>query len=83
MATYASEKNVSHASMESFVAAKVLVEAIRRAGPNLTRQKVIAARDKMKSFDLGGFQIGFSADNHQGSTFVEMTVIGQDGKLRR
>ena len=79
----ASLANVSHASMESFVAAKVLVEAIRKAGPNPTRQKVIAALDKMNSFDLGGFEIGFSPDNHQGSTFVEITVIGQDGKLRR
>lgn len=83
MAAFAPDKSVSHASMESFVAAKVLVEAIRKAGPNPTRQKVIAALDKMKSFDLGGFKIGFSPDNHQGSTFVEITVIGQDGKLRR
>lgn len=83
MATYAPDKYVSHASMESFVAAKVLVEAIRRAGPNPTRQKVIAALDKLKSYDLGGFRIGFSPDNHQGSTFVEITVIGQNGKLRR
>ena len=83
MAAYAPDKNVSHTSMESFVAAKVLVEAIRRAGPKPTRQKVISALDKMKSFDLGGFKVGYSPDNHQGSTFVEITVIGQDGKLRR
>lgn len=83
MATYAPDKIVSHASMESFVAAKVLVEAIRRAGGSPTRQKVVAALNKMNSYDLGGFKIGFTPDNHEGSNFVEITVIGQDGKLRR
>jgi len=55
--------------MESFVAAKVLVEAIRRAGPDATRQKVQQALENMRSVDLGGFRIGFSPDNHVGSTF--------------
>jgi branched-chain amino acid transport system substrate-binding protein len=83
MGTYAPDKNISHASMESFVAAKVLVEAIRRAGPNPTRQKVLSSLNKMSNFDLGGFKIAFAPDNHEGSNFVEITVIGQDGKLRR
>jgi branched-chain amino acid transport system substrate-binding protein len=83
MAKYAPDKNVSHASMESFVAAKVVVEAIRRASPNPTRQKIVAALDKMKNFDVGGFKIGYSPENHEGSNFVEITVIGQGGALRR
>jgi branched-chain amino acid transport system substrate-binding protein len=77
------EKVVSYASMESFIAAKILVEAIRRAGGNPTRDKVMAQLEKMNSYDAGGFKVSFSPGNRVGSRFVEVTVIGPGGKLMR
>lgn len=69
--------------MESFIAAKILVEAIRRAGGDPTRRKIMAQLEKMKTYDAGGFKVGFSPQNRVGSKFVEVTVIGPDGKLIR
>jgi ABC-type branched-subunit amino acid transport system substrate-binding protein len=83
MKKYQPEKVVSYASMESFIAAKILVEAIRRCGADPTRPKLIAQLEKMNSYDVGGFKIGFSPDNHVGSKFVEVTVISRDGMLLR
>ncbi|MBI2768070.1 MAG: ABC transporter substrate-binding protein [Burkholderiales bacterium] len=83
MKKYQPEKVVSYASMESFIAAKILVEAIRRAGGNPTREKIVTQLDRMTSYDVGGFKINFSPDNHVGSKFVEVTVIGPGGKLMR
>lgn len=83
MKKYQPEKVVSYASMESFIAAKILVEAIQRSGADPTRQKIITQLDKMNSYDVGGFKVSFSPDNHVGSKFVEVTVIGRDGKLLR
>jgi ABC-type branched-subunit amino acid transport system substrate-binding protein len=83
MKKYQPEKVVSYASMESFIAAKILVEAIQRSGADPTRQKIMAQLDKMNSYDVGGFKVSFSPDNHVGSKFVEVTVIGRDGKLLR
>lgn len=80
---YHPEKVVSYASMESFIAAKILVEAIRRSGADPTRQKIMIQLDKMNSYDVGGFKVSFSPQNHTGSKFVEVTVIGRDGKLLR
>lgn len=77
------DKVVSYASMESFIAAKILVEAIRRAGGNPTREKVIAQLEKMHSYDAGGFKVSFSPENRVGSKFVEVTVIGAGGRLMR
>ena len=37
----------------------------------------------MNNYDVGGFRITFSPDNHVGSHFVEVTVIGRDGRLLR
>ncbi len=83
MAKYQPDKVVSYASMESFIAAKILVEAIRRSGADPTRSKVINQLEKMSSYDAGGFKVSFSPENRVGSKFVEVTVIGRDGKLLR
>ena len=83
MAKYQPDKVVSYASMESFIAAKILVEAIRRSSADPTRAKVISQLEKMSSYDVGGFKVSFSPANRVGSKFVEATMIGRDGKLLR
>lgn len=74
---------VTPAMLEGFAGAKVMVEALRRAGKNATRESVIAALNGMKSYDLGGLEIGYSATDHTGLDFVELSIIGQDGTFQR
>lgn len=83
MAKYQPDKVISYASMESFIAAKILVEALRRSGPEPTRQKIMAQLEKLSSYDVGGFRVSFSPQSRTGSRFVEVTVIGRDGRLLR
>jgi ABC-type branched-subunit amino acid transport system substrate-binding protein len=74
-------KEFSFSSLESYIGAKVLVEALRRAGPKPTRASLMQALDGMKSYDVGGYTVSFAPDNHNGSSFVELTVIGQGNKF--
>jgi ABC-type branched-subunit amino acid transport system substrate-binding protein len=74
-------KDYSFTSLESFIAAKVAVEALKRAGPRPTREGFMQALDNLKSFDTGGYVVSFSPTNHNGSSFVELTVIGRDLKF--
>ena len=74
---------VSYAAMEGFISAKVLVEGLRRAGRHLTREGFIKALESIHGEDLGGVMIGYSEDDHTGSEFVEMTMIGRDGRFVR
>jgi len=78
---YAPKELVNYTSFEEFVGAKVLVEALRRAGPNPTRAKVVKALESMGSYDTGGITVSFSPGNRVGSRYVEVTVIGSSGKL--
>lgn len=78
---YAPKEVVNYTSFEEFVGAKVLVEALRRAGPNPTRAKVVKALESMNSYDTGGVIVNFSPNNRIGSRYVEVTVIGSTGKL--
>jgi len=74
-------KEYSFTSFEAYLGAKVAVEAMRRAGPRLTREAFMRELDAMHDFDTGGYIVGFSPSNHNGSSFVELTVIGKDLKF--
>lgn len=75
--------SVSFTSLEGFIAAKVLVEALRRAGRDLTRERLISALESMTDLDVGGFMVSYSPTDHGGSKFVELTAIGADGTFVR
>jgi len=76
-------KNYSWTSLEGFIAAKVLVEGLRRTGADLTREKFITAMESLRDYDVGGYTVSFSPTDHNGSKFVELTVIGKDGTFLR
>ncbi|MDR7150913.1 ABC-type branched-subunit amino acid transport system substrate-binding protein [Hydrogenophaga palleronii] len=78
---YAPSELVNYTSFEQFLGAKVLVEGLRRSGPKPTRAGVIKALETMGNFDLGGTVVRYAPDNRIGSRYVEVTVIGGNGKL--
>jgi branched-chain amino acid transport system substrate-binding protein len=75
------KKDYSFTSLESYIAAKVLVEGVRRAGATPTRESLIKALDSLQNFDAGGFTVDFSSKEHNGSRFVELTAIGKAGRF--
>jgi branched-chain amino acid transport system substrate-binding protein len=83
MKKYAPGIDFSYTSFEEFIGAKVLLEGLRRAGPNPTRERVIQSLESLNAYDVGGFTLSYSPRNRVGSRFVEITVIGKDGKLLR
>jgi branched-chain amino acid transport system substrate-binding protein len=68
-------------TMEGYIAARVFVEGLRRAGRDLTREGLIAGLETLHDYDLGGYTVSFSSDNHNGSRFVEITMIGTHGNF--
>ena len=72
-----------YGSIEGYIAARVFVEGIKRAGRDLPREKLITALESMGNYDLGGFNVNFSPSNHVGSKFVEMTIISSSGQVIR
>jgi ABC-type branched-subunit amino acid transport system substrate-binding protein len=78
---YAPGQAVNYTNFEEFLGAKVLVEGLRRAGSEPTRAKVLAALETLHNFDLGGITVSYGPHERVGSNFVEVTVIGSDGKL--
>jgi branched-chain amino acid transport system substrate-binding protein len=75
--------NYNFSSLEGFLAAKVLVEGIRKAGKDLNRESLVSAMERMGKVDLGGFTVNYSPNNREGSKFVDLTIISKNGKFMR
>lgn len=73
--------DVNFSSMEGFLVAKVFAEGLKRAGKTPTRDNFITALESMRDVDFGGFNVSFSASNHNASRFVDLTIIGRGGKF--
>ncbi len=67
--------------LEGYLSARIVVDALRRAKDRTSAASVIAALRAAGPTDLGGFRVDFSKSN-VGSSFVDIGVIGGDGKLR-
>ena len=77
------KENASFASFEGYIAARILVEGIKRAGKTLTRESLVDGLEKIGTMDLGGFRISYSPIDHIGSTMVDLTVVGANGSFKR
>lgn len=73
----------SYSSFETFVSAKIFVEVLRRAGKDLTRDKFIAAAESMTNVSFGDLAITFGPAKHDGSSYVDLTIIGRNGQFFR
>ncbi len=77
------QQELSPAALEGYAAAKVLVEALRRAGPKPSRARVLAALENLRNFDLGGgLEVSYSPQDHSGIDFADLSIIS-DGKFKR
>lgn len=74
---------VSYAMIEGFIAAKVIVEAVRRQGAAPSREGMAATLDRMDSYDLGGYLVAFKPNLRSGSRFVELSIVSGTGKIRQ
>lgn len=70
----AGASELDYTSLEGYIGAKVLSEALKKAGKELTRDGLRSALSSLK-MDLGGFTVGFSPTDHGGSKQVFLTRI--------
>ena len=72
----------SFTSLEGYLAAKILVEGLKRAGKNPTRESLVDGLASMGKVDLGGFTVNYTPSNHNGSSFVDLTIIARGGTFK-
>lgn len=77
------DASANYSSMEGYVAAKVFTEGLRRAGKAPSRETFIAAMETIQGTNFGGFNVDFGSKDHVASKFVEISMLTEEGKVRR
>lgn len=83
MKKYAAKEPISFSSLEGYLGAKIAAEAVRRAGNQPTRAKVLAALTNLGEFDLGGIYVKYTPAQRKGWGGVELSIINADGVLKK
>ena len=73
----------SFTTFEAYLAGKTIVDALKKSGREPTRASFMAALDATSGLDLGGHVVAFKPNDHNGSKFVDLTVVSADGKMRQ
>ncbi len=73
---------MSVTALEACIAAKVLVEGMKRAGKEVTRESLQKALSGLGRVDVGGVTIAFKPGFRHGGTYVDIAVIRLNGELR-
>jgi ABC-type branched-subunit amino acid transport system substrate-binding protein len=71
----------SPVTLEGYLNIRVVVEAIRMAGPNPTGEKVMHSLASMRNHRISGFPIDFSGTRRSGSSYLDIAVIGRHARL--
>ena len=81
----ANAPEITPALLEGFASAKVLAEGLRRAAAarDLTRGGLQRALETLNRYDLGGLELSYSATDHTGLDYADLSIIGPDGRFRR
>jgi len=76
--------NLTPAIFEGYIAGKVLIEALVRAGPSPSREQIRKALESISSLSLGdSMTISYSATGHSGTRFTELSIIDRRGRFIR
>ena len=73
------QRSPNFMGMEGFIAAKALCKILAETPEPITRKGFIDIAEKQTNADLGGFNLTFSPDNHQGSNLVYFTQVAPGG----
>jgi branched-chain amino acid transport system substrate-binding protein len=75
-------READYASLEGFIAAKVFVEGLRHVKGEPTRKNFIHALETMGAYNLGGYNVKFGPGNHNGSNYVDLSIITKGGRIQ-
>jgi ABC-type branched-subunit amino acid transport system substrate-binding protein len=70
-------------SLEGYISANVLIQALKRAGPQFDTEKLVDILENTSNLDLGlGTALNFGRGEHQASHKVWGTALDESGKYQ-
>jgi branched-chain amino acid transport system substrate-binding protein len=83
LAKYFPGEAPDYVSLEGYVAANVLIQALKKTGPQLDTEKLIDTLENTRNLDLGlGTSLGFGRSEHQASHKIWGTALDESGRFQ-
>ena len=83
LAKYFPGEQPDYVSLEGYVAANVLITALRRNGPDLDTEKLVQTLENLRDLDIGlGTPVSFGRSEHQGVHKVWGTQLDENGRYQ-
>jgi ABC-type branched-subunit amino acid transport system substrate-binding protein len=83
LAKYFPGEAPDYASLEGFVAASIVIDGLKRAGPQLDTEKLVEALESTRNLDLGlGVPLSFGRSDHQASHKIWGTALDEAGRFQ-
>jgi ABC-type branched-subunit amino acid transport system substrate-binding protein len=76
------KESMSVTALESCIAAKVLVEGMRRSGKEVTRASLHRSLASLGRVDAGGYVVNFKPNFHHGGSYVSIVLLTPGGEVR-
>ena len=82
LAKYFPGEAPDYVSLEGYVAANVLIQALKKSGPQFDTERLIDTLEATRNLDLGlGTQLNFGRAEHQASHKIWGTALDESGKF--
>ena len=82
LAKYFPGEAPDYVSLEGYVAANVLIQALKKSGPQFDTERLIDTLEATRNLDLGlGTQLNFGRAEHQASHKIWGTTLDESGKF--
>jgi branched-chain amino acid transport system substrate-binding protein len=83
LAKYFPGEAPDYVSLEGYVAANVLIAALKQNGPQLDTERLVATLENLRDLDIGlGTPVTFSRSEHQGVHKVWATQLDENGRYQ-
>ena len=70
----------TYGALEGYMTAAALVAVLRATGPRLSRASLLSTLARFEA-DLGGVNLRYRSGEHMGSGFVDLALVGRDGRF--
>lgn len=79
----AHQKPVDYDRFWGYLNLRVLLEQLRRAGRDVTPQSLATSIEQMHKADIAGYPVSYSPEQHHGSNYVDIMIVGPGGRFMR
>jgi branched-chain amino acid transport system substrate-binding protein len=80
--SYGKGAATNYSSLEGYLAARMMVDGLRNSAAKNSREALISGLESIGNQSYGGFSITLSPSDHVASSFVQLSMLTGDGRVR-